>query len=986
MKNAIAFYSFILFLAQVTLSGAQNFDRWKKSIQNSHPLQNEFESHILGRNVRPAYKAQTHSLFGDVDTAWVRHYISKLFPSDDFSVDMAIDASGNVYVTGYSQSPNPPFRFDYLTIKYNAAGAKIWEVRHGSENDDELAFAIKVDGLGNVYVMGNSGIIKYNNNGKPLWIAFFNGSPIALATDNVGNIYVTGMNAEANTGLDYITVKYNSAGVTQWIARYNGPGNDDDTPLTIVMDASGNVYVTGASIGLSYDYATIKYNSAGVQQWAARYNGTGNSEDVATALAVDGNGNVYVTGKSWGTTANHDYATVKFNSSGAQLWVNRYNGPANNFDGATALAIDAVGSVYVTGNSGTIKYNNLGIQQWLISHDGTTAVFAIDATNNVFVIGVKTTSGYANFKYNSAGVEQSVTRYSVTAGIPAAKFVYALDGSNSVYMLGSSNDYIASKYNSIGVLQWTARYNGAGYGLDQAVALAVDVDGNVYVTGWSQKIKTVDRDFVTIKYNNAGVVQWMTWYNGSENSNDVPVAIAVDAGGNVYVAGSSRVMGAADDYITVKYNRGGVEQWVARYNGPQKFDDRATALAVDAAGNVYVTGQSQESSTNSDFATIKYSAAGIEQWAARYNGLGNFIDVSNAIAVDAAGDVYVSGKSVGSTLISDYVTVKYNSAGTQQWIARYNGSGNYTDEAKALAVDASGNVYVTGFSLGSTTNYDYATIKYNALGIEQWIARYSGSGNNIDVAQALALDAEGNIYVTGYSSKSSGTGVDHDYATVKYNNAGTQLWIAHYNGASNTNDDAKAIAIDATGNVYVMGQSSAFNAIKWITIKYHHTGAEQWIASYQGPTNTAIPAALAIDAAGSVYVTGWSEGANSANWSNYTTIKYTSTTVMVNEKTPSLPLKNYTLSQNYPNPFNPETIIEYVIPAQTSRKVDVILSIYNLQGQFVRTLVKEDKTPGRYSVVWDGRDNQKLRVPSGVYVYQLRAGDFKATKKMAFLK
>src|SRR5207248_794868 len=129
------------------------------------------------------------------------------------------------------------------------------------------------------------------------------------------------------------------------------------------------------------------------------------------------------------------------------------------------------------------------------------------------------------------------------------------------------------------------------------------------------------------------------------------------------------------------------------------------------------------------------------------NGPGNNTDQANAIAVDSAGNVYVTGLSFGSATGFDYATVKYDTNGNQLWVQRYNGPGNNTDQANAIAVDSAGNVYVTGSSFGSGSSLDYATIKYDTNGNQEWLQRYNGPGNGSDAARAIAIDAASNVYV-----------------------------------------------------------------------------------------------------------------------------------------------------------------------------------------------------------------------------------------------
>jgi uncharacterized delta-60 repeat protein len=423
---------------------------------------------------------------------------------------------------------------------------------------------------------------------------------------------------------------------TAWVRIYNGPGNGADEARSLAVDEQGNVYVTGysRSSGTDDDYATIKYNANGVEQWVRRYNGPGNDDDGAYSIAVDAQGNVYVSGESYDSTTGFDCTTIKYNSNGDTVWVRRYTGLGNYSDAARSIAVDGQGNVYVTG-----------------------------------------------FSYSSS------TAY----------------------------DYATIKYNSAGDTVWVRRYNGPGNYYDFAYSLAIDVQGNVYVTGLSAGISS-SFDYATIKYNSMGVQEWVARYNGPENNDDWAHSLAVDAQGNVYVTGESRGSGTYEDYATIKYNASGDTLWLRRYNGPGNGADIARSLAVDGQGNVYVTGESPVSGTNYDYATIKYNTAGVQEWVQRYNGPGNSLDKAYALAVDGQCNVYVTGGSRGSTYIEDYATIKYNSAGDTIWVRRYNGPGNSTDNASAIAVDNAGNVYVTGSSFTSGVYSDYATIKYVQIG------------------------------------------------------------------------------------------------------------------------------------------------------------------------------------------------------------------------------------------------------------------------------
>jgi len=689
-----------------------------------------------------------------------------------------------------------------------------------------------------------------------------------------------------------------------WTNRYNGVGDFNDKWNAIVLDISGNIYLTGSSMitGNNTDVVTAKLNSIGDTLWTRTYDGK-NSGDQGSSIKVDASGNVYVVG-TIGGNAGKDIITIKYNSVGDTLWTRAYNNTSVNQDeGGVALAIDASGNVYVTGNSDsdpsaainddyvTIKYNSSGVQQWIQTYNGTGNLgdipvgLGVDNNGNVYVSGISfngVDDDYATLKYNSAGTQIWLQTYNgISNDRPAAM---QTDMLGNTYVTGRSksttDDYFTIAYNSSGVILWTATYDGIGAGKDRPKALTYDASGNVYVTGQSAVSVTptiTNYDYLTIKYNSAGTQLWTINYNGTGNNNDVPSDIVVDANGNVYVTGKSDVDSSIitnNDYATVKYNSAGVQQWVKTYNGSANLSDGANAIAVDASGNCFVTGGSNENSSQKDGTTIKYNSTGIQQWIKKFNGVGDNSDSGSAIAVDASGNVYIAGYSFGNGTDHDICVMKINSIGDTAWVKKYNGSAGKTDQAAAIAVDASGNVYITGYAKNLITGNDYITIKYNSIGDTVWTKKYNGAGNGTDKAAALFIDDAGNVYITGYSDSDPTILSNDDYATVKYNSAGVQQWVSSYNSSLNGTDRAIGIVADANGNVFVTGKSFNGTNYDMVTVEYNSSGIQQNIATYSGGNGDDVPNAIAIDANANIFIAGQSAALNL--FDDCATVKYNS--------------------------------------------------------------------------------------------------------------
>jgi hypothetical protein len=415
-------------------------------------------------------------------------------------------------------------------------------------------------------------------------------------------------------------------------------------------------------------------------------------------------------------------------------------------------------------------------------------------------------------------------------------------------------------------------------------------------------------------YAQAVDTAWVRRYDGLANLGDWSVAMIIDDSGNVYVTGQSYAGVTEVDFATIKYYPNGDTCWIRTYNGPGNLYDFVSDIAVDSHHNVYVTGEIDfnfDSNPEVDYGTIKYYPDGETAWVRRYNGPGNLNDSPCCLTVDDSGNVYVTGTAwSGWSYYDDYVTLKYNSDGDTVWVKTYNGPGNYQDEPSDLAVDRSGNVYMTGYSTGQDSSYDYATIKYYPNGDTAWVRRYNLSGTSEDKFTAIALDDSGNVYVTGSTS------------TLKYDTEGNQIWVAASQGGSDiTTDDSgytyitgkngtikfdqegkqvwkksdsySLIALDRGGSVYVLGQPS----VNLILTRYDIYGNMVWTRYYVTGNDNGSPSGLTVDHSGNVLVAGTNLGSGTSY--DYVTIKYWQ----------NFPPNSFSLISPTNNSFNPFSVV-----------------------------------------------------------------------------
>ena len=527
--------------------------------------------------------------------------------------------------------------------------------------------------------------------------------------------------------------------------------------------------------------------------------------------------------------------------------------------------------------------------------------------------------------------------------------------------------------------EWVATYTNP-FNLASGVSdMAIDTNGNTYITGGILRPDIQNDNYMTIKYNSSGVQQWAVEYNGpGSNSIDVAYAIAVDKLGNVYVTGiSEQTVLWTNAFCTIKYNSSGVQQWVSRYRfnpNSAASGDGPKSIYVDDSCNVYVTGVSTGIGTGTDYATIKYNSNGDSLWVRRYNGYWNGNDFANSLIVDRYGNVFVTGFSnsgIPPAASGQACTIKYNNNGLQQWVNCLNES--QTTGCSKVKLDTSTNdIYVSGAIGGGTYSEDYLLIKYNSNGVQQWMRRYDGLFHGTDFTSDLVVDNSHNFFITGDVTNSS---YKYYYTTIKYNSNGDSLWVKNYDRNSVENTLPK-LFLDKYNNIYLTGSEWNGSNNEFITWKYNPSGTQQWLMTYPGGG-----ASIRVDKYLNVYVTG-----GGASPIDIKTIKYSQPDAI--RKISTVVPNKFNLAQNYPNPFNPSTKIQFQIPSiplsrgvPEGRGVSVTLKIYDLLGREIAALINQPLLPGTYEVEWDAAG-----YPSGVYFYRLSAGDYLNTKKLVLVK
>lgn len=456
-----------------------------------------------------------------------------------------------------------------------------------------------------------------------------------------------------------------------------------------------------------------------------------------------------------------------------------------------------------------IKYNCKGKDRWPILTRGKLLTIAVCL---LALVGYSQTPQiHVAEDWTSTSATQNTFQRSIvrTATLSGTIYTYVCGAT-----LSGTGDYdmLVEKFSPGGSLIWAQTYDYAG-GDDVATDVRIATNGEVYICGSYYKDATDSNNAVIIKYAPNGTQRWVATYNGSGSRNDGYSAL-LQSGNSVFAVGTCWSTSNKYDMIVRRIDTAGATGWTTNYDN-SGLNDGAVNLS-SRSGSIFVTGAAETvANTTYKIATLKINPAnGAITTTTLSSGIGLGIDRVTDIQEDATGNVYITGTVFnGFTTFYDIHTVKYDANLAQVWATDYNGSSSLDDVGTSLSIDSLGNVIVTGYTNTITQGKNYITIKYNSSGSQQWATAMNGVANGKDSATAVVTLGT-NIYVTGMSYN----GNNYDYYTVKYNTSGTQQWGIAWNSATDDSDVPTSIATDTARAIIVTGQTNG--ATNYTTVRY----------------------------------------------------------------------------------------------------------------------------------------------------------------------
>ena len=784
--------------------------------------------------------------------------------ADDQAYSVAVNAADEAVATGYVRSST----YDLYTVKLSSSGSLVWQKQwNGPYGSSDAGYKVVVDSNSDVIVGGTSYrsaslsagyVAKYSNaDGTLVWERRFDGtaslqdSVNSLDVDVSNNVVATGYLQNSAGNYDVQTSKMFAAdGSLAWQKLYNNAASKDDVGVAVAISPDGNVYAGG--------YAT---ESAGTTDFLVKNYQTSTASVQTSQTITFANPGTQSAGTPLTLSASSDSGlTVFFSVVSGPAQIDSNSNTLLNFTGNGSVTVRAS-----QGGSSTYAAATPVDQTFTVNKSAQTISFTLPANlastaqwpltgvaSSGLAVTYSVTSGPASI---SSGVLSFTAGGSVTVTASQAgdaRFNAATDVSATVTVDNHSPVVI---FNNI-TENWRDIYAGSGAG--QGTDIALQLSGNEAVAGFVGGYTTTStgKDLYLAKYLENGTLAWSV--TSGTTGDDEAMAVDVDGNGDVYVTGYVTTGTGQDVYVAKYSGSAGTKLWSYTYNGTGNSSDVGVSLDFDGTTNVVVGAYVVSSGTSDDFFAAKLNqSTGAVVWTSVQNRSGTTADVPAKVVVGTDGSVVLGGISS-----NDAWTVKLAAAdGTRVWQQVYNFA-NKPDGIRGLALDASNNVFIAAYS--QSANYDMYTAKYAALdGTLIWGVRYNSSYNSSDAPWDMVVDQNANVYVSGTSYRSSSL---RDAMTLKYSGLdGTLQWQSRYNANSSGSDENYSVSIDGIGNPVSVGYTTTSNGTTDVTLLKNNksSGSNTWQTTFDGGSNkNDTPKKVKVDPNGNVWTTGVTTGSS----------------------------------------------------------------------------------------------------------------------------
>ena len=833
----------------------------------------------------------------------------------------------------------------------------------------------------------------------------------AVAIQADGRIIAAGYSANENNNNDFTLVRYNYDGTLDESFGLNGvvittvTSSNDDEISSIVIQSDGKIIGLGNFLTSNQHYTTalVRYNENGSLDNTFGNSGilinlNGGNSDYGSSVKLQKDGKIVIAGSH-----NYDLRIVRYNQNGA-LDNTFGNGgivitPILNWALAYSLAIQEDGKITVAGSS-------------------TEAVIRFE-----FTLVRYNTNGSLD---NSFGINGIVRTPIGANSSDAFSIAIQKDGkiiaAGSSYYNGINTDFALARYDINGSLDFTFGTNGItvssiGVDADEIFASAILDNGTIIAGGKSSG------NFALAGYSTDGNLDYSFGIGGIVTT---PIGIsdcyarstAIQNDGKIVSAGYCTINGEIDFAVT-RYNNDGSLDNTFGTNGIITTDllgynDQAYAVVIQEDGKIIVAGASG-TGTN-DFALVRYNKNGFLDNTFGENKNGKVVtprtsnyDYALSIALQKDKKIVLGGYSNNGS-DNDFALLRYNPDGTLDNTFNNSGVvitpiGNGYDEIWSIGMQTvdvgTEKIVAAGFS-SNGTDFDFTVARYNldgeldnTFGINGIVKTPIGDLN--DYGRSLAIQPDGKIVVVG----SAENGTNNDFAAVRYNLNGSLDLTFGKNGITTipngtSNSTPFSVKIQRDGKILVCGGSNKMNDDdnNFTLARLNQDGGLDSSFGSGGIITTAlensndIAYSMAIQSNENIIAVGSSTG---SYYSVFKLMRYTGNPVTgINEEVSHNIPASFVVEQNYPNPFNPSTKIRYSIPSTSQSPLkgrawdgltNIQLKIYDILGREISTLVNKEQQPGNYEVSFDASN-----LSSGVYIYNLTAGEFNSSRKMVLIK